>query len=265
MIGRLLSLSSLICVNLRSQNDKRDPPRDAIPHSLSSLWIQFALGCYRLSLWVCNIRLDALPSLNWALLMYLQRKWYMNGEVEENEEDLIFFIWECNGFHILGISETHAVPFFDTYLGRIEWDSAPLGSISTSISPHLILAVPPTPEHLRKIHKAATKSFTSQRPTRLVNTSIAPFVSQERNIQSCNVPHTGLVPIFSHINLEDGLLDEFWFSIFGRMSMIWDGCVSELNNRTAPLLNGHIRATFQAVGSSQSFIYSSSSLLFCSK
>ena len=105
----------------------------------------------------------------------------------------------------MGISETHAVPFFDTYLGRIERDSAPLGSISTSIPPQLIVAPTPMPEHFWKIHKATTKSFTSQRPTRLVNTSIAPFVPQERNIQSCNVPDTGLVPIFSYIDLEDGI------------------------------------------------------------
>jgi len=105
----------------------------------------------------------------------------------------------------MGISETHAVAFFDTYLGRIERYSAPLGSISTSIVPHLILAVLPTAEHFRKIHKAATKSFTSQCPTRLVNTSIAPLLSQERNIQSCNVPDTGLVPIFSYIDLEGGI------------------------------------------------------------
>ena len=109
----------------------------------------------------------------------------------------------------MGMSETHAVPFFDTYLGRIERDSAPLGSISTSIVPHLILTVLPTPEHFRKIHKAATKSFTSQRPTRLVNISIASLLSQERNIQSCNVPDTGLVPIFSHVDLEGGVFDEF--------------------------------------------------------
>ena len=188
--------------------------------------------------------------------MYLRRKWYMNGEVEENEEDLILLLnrWEYNGFHIMGISETHAVPFFDTYLGRIERDSAPLGSISTSIVPHLIWAVLPTPEHFRQIHKAATKSFTFQRPTRLVSISIAPLLSQERNIQSCNVPDTGLVPIFSYIDLEGGIWATFCVRLFGRTSMIWDGCASELNKATAPLLNGHIRATFQAVGSSQSFI-----------
>ena len=131
----------------------------------------------------------------------------MEVEVEESEEDLVLLVIMCeyNGFHIMAISEPHAVPFFDTYLGRIERDSAPLGSISTSIVPHLIWAVLPTPEHFRQIHKAATKSFTSQRPTRLVNTSIAPLVSQERNIQSCNVPDTGLVPIFSYIDLEDGI------------------------------------------------------------
>ena len=105
----------------------------------------------------------------------------------------------------MGISETHAVPFFDTYLGRIERDSAPLGSISTSIVPHLIWAVLPTPEHFRQIHKAATNSLTFQRPTRLVNTSIAPLLSQERNIQNRDVSDTGLVPMFSHINLEDGI------------------------------------------------------------
>ena len=199
--------------------------------------------------------------------MYLQRKWYMNGEVEENEEHLILLLnrWECNGFHIMGISETHAVPFFDTYLGRIERDSAPLGSISTSIVPHLIWAVLPTPEHFRQIHKAATKSFTSQRPTRLVNISIAPLLSQERNIQSCNVPDTGLVPIFSYIDLEGGIWATFCVRLFGRTSMIWDGCASELNKATAPLLNGHIRATFQAVDCCPSSIQSSSSLHSCSK
>mmetsp|Transcript_11699 Transcript_11699/g.27649 ORF Transcript_11699/g.27649 Transcript_11699/m.27649 type:complete len:93 (-) Transcript_11699:404-682(-) len=91
------------------------------------------------------------------------------------------------------------------YLGRIERDSAPLGSISASIPPQLIVAPTPMPEHFWKIHKAATKSFTSQRPTRLVNISIAPLLSQERNIQSCNVPDTGLVPIFSYIDLEGGI------------------------------------------------------------
>ena len=57
----------------------------------------------------------------------------------------------------MGISETHAVPFFDTYLGRIERGSAPLGSISTYIAPQLIVGPTPMPEHFRKIHKAATK------------------------------------------------------------------------------------------------------------
>ena len=196
--------------------------------------------------------------------MYLQRKWYMNGEVEENEEDLILLLhrWECNGFHIMGISETHAVPFFDTYLGRIERDSAPLGSISTSIVPHLIWAVLPTPEHFRQIHKAATKSFFFQRPTRLVNISIAPLLSQERYIQSCNVPDTGLVPIFSYIDLEGGIWATFCVRLFGRTSMIWDDCASELNKGNAPLLNGHIRATFQAVDSCLSSINSTSSSYF---
>ena len=163
----------------------------------------------------------------------------------------------------MGISETHAVAFFDTYLGRIERYSAPLGSISTSIVPHLILAVLPTAEHFRKIHKAATKSFTSQCPTRLVNTSIAPLLSQERNIQSCNVPDTGLVPIFSYIDLEGGIWATFCVGLFGRTSMIWDGCASELNKATAPLLNGHIRATFQAVDCCPSSIYWSTSSHFC--
>jgi hypothetical protein len=68
------------------------------------------------------------------------------------------------------------------------------------------------------------------------------------------VPDTGLVPIFSYIDLEGGIWATFCVRLFGRTSMIWDGCASELNKATAPLLNGHIRATFQAVGSSQSFI-----------
>ena len=191
----------------------------------------------------------------------------MNGDVKENEEDLILLLnrWECNGFHIMGISETRAVPFFDTYLGRIQRDSSLLGSISTSIVPHLILAVIPMPELFRKIHNATTKSFTSQRPTRLVNTSIAPLVLQERNIQSCNVPHTGLVPIFSHVDLEDGLLDDFWFLTFGWSSMFCDGCAPEFDSTTAPSLHGYIKATFQDVGSSQSFICLSSTSHSCSK
>jgi hypothetical protein len=77
------------------------------------------------------------------------------------------------------------------------------------MSPQLIVVPTPMPEHFRKIHKAATKSITSQRPTRLVNISIAPVLLQEKNIQSCNVPHTGLAPIFSHIDLEDRSLDDF--------------------------------------------------------
>ena len=144
--------------------------------------------------------------------MYLQRKWYMNGEVEENEEDLILPLnrWECNGFHIMGISETHAVPFFDTYLGRNERDSAPLGSISTSIPPQLIVAPTPMPEHFWKIHKATTKWFISQRQTRLVNTSIAPVVLQEQNIQSCIMCP---IPAWSPSSAKLTLTASFWANV----------------------------------------------------
>ena len=152
-------------------------------------------------------------------------------------------VWEYNGFRIIGTLHSKVFPFFSTYLGRIERDSAPLGSISTSIVPHLIWAVLPTPEHFRQIHKAATKSFTSQRPTRLVNISIAHLLSQETNIQSCNVPHTGLVPIFSQIDLDGIILGHCHFQIFGRFAAFCNWCASDRNKQTAPLLNGQIRAT----------------------
>ena len=174
-------------------------------------------------------------------------------------------LWEYNGFHIIDTLHSKVFPFFSTYLGRIERDSAPLGSISASSPPQLIATPTPMPKKGWKVRGGATKEVTCWHPTRLVNISIAPLLTQERNIKSCHVPQTGFVPIFSHIDLEDRSFDESWFSNFGRISMIWDGCASELNNRTIPSLHGNIKSTFQAVGSSLSFINSSSSAHSCSK
>ena len=60
-------------------------------------------------------------------------------------------MWECNGLPTQTQQSTHALPFFCIYLGRIERESSPQGSISRTIVPHLILAPVPTPENLRQI------------------------------------------------------------------------------------------------------------------
>ena len=85
----------------------------------------------------------------------------------------------------MGISETHAVPFFETYHGRIERDSAPLGSISTSIAPHLILAAIPMPKKRWKIQGGPTKEAAYWDPNRRSSASIPRVGRQKGNIKSC--------------------------------------------------------------------------------
>ena len=40
---------------------------------------------------------------------------------------LLVNVFKCNGFPPIVMSAIHILPFFDTYLGRIERDSAPMG------------------------------------------------------------------------------------------------------------------------------------------
>ena len=77
-----------------------------------------------------------------------------------------------------------------------------------------------------------------------------------------NVSHTGLVPIFSQIDLDGIILGQCQILIFGRLAAFCDWCASELNEPTAPPLHSHIRATFQAVDSCLSSINSTSSSYF---
>ena len=46
-------------------------------------------------------------------------------------------VGECNGLPTQTQQSTHALPFFGTYLGRIERESAALSPISRTIVPHL--------------------------------------------------------------------------------------------------------------------------------
>ena len=146
---------------------------------LAELSKQMTGDCHRTSAWVHTIRLEASLSLIWRRMAYLWRLWCCGGEVEENLELLVLLVivWEYNGLQTQTQQSTHALPFFSTYLVRIERESAPLYPISRTIAHHLILATVPTPEKLLQIHKALTKWSTCWHPTRRKNTSIAPVLS----------------------------------------------------------------------------------------
>ena len=151
--GRLLSQSTLMEVNLTSQNDKFYPPRDAIPHSLTSLWAQFAKLCYRSSVWMYNIRLEAFPSICWGRFMYMWRTWFHGGEVDESATLLVLLVivGEPKGFPPIEMAAIHILPFFRTYPGRTEWDSAPMCRNWRVNIDNLIVASFPTPNNLPQI------------------------------------------------------------------------------------------------------------------
>ena len=166
-------------VFLTSHHNKSYPPKMTTWDNLAEISNQMTVKCYRTSEWVHIVRVEASLSSIWRRMVYLLRKWYRGGEVEENVEVLflLVLVWECNGLPTKTQHSTHTLPFFSTYLGRIEQESAPQGSISTTIAPHLILALDPTPENLLQIHKAPTKWPTCWGQTRRRSTSTAPVVS----------------------------------------------------------------------------------------
>ena len=110
------------------QVDTFYPPRDAIPNSIAQLWTLFAGVRHIPSIWVYTIRLEALPLIVWGRFMYLRRQWHCDGDVVENVESLVLLVnvFKCNGFPTIEMSAIYIFPFFDTYLGRIERDSAPI-------------------------------------------------------------------------------------------------------------------------------------------
>ena len=146
---------------------------------LGKLSNQMTEKCYRTSKWVHTVRVEASLSSIWRRMVYLWRLWYCGGEVEENLEVLVLLVlvWEYNGLQIQTQQSTHTLPLFGTYLGRIERESAPQGSISRTIVPHLILAHVPILENLLQIHISPTKWSACWHPTRRRSTLIAPVVS----------------------------------------------------------------------------------------
>ena len=144
---------------------------------LGKLSNQMTAKCYRTSKWVHTVRVEASLSSIWRRMVYLWRLWYCGGEVEENLEVLVLLVlvWECNGLQTQTQQPTHAFPFFITYLGRIEQESAPLYPISRTIVPNL--APGPTLENSLQTHKVPTKWSACWHPTRRRTTSIAPVVS----------------------------------------------------------------------------------------
>lgn len=87
---------------------------------------------------------------------------------------------------------------------------------------------------------------------------------RERNIQSCNVPHTGLVPICSHVDVEDRFCVKVEFLIFVRMAAFYDSCANELNSTVTPSHLTCIKPACQVVKCAQSPIHLATSLLFSS-
>ena len=120
----------------------------------------------------------------------------------------------------------------------------------------------PMPKKMWQIHKAPTKWSTCWHPTRLARASITPVVSRERNIQSCNVPHTGLVLICSHIDVEDRFYDKIRLLNFWRASAFCYHRASELNNTATPPPHTPTKLSRQIVKGVQSPIYLAASLLF---
>ena len=87
---------------------------------------------------------------------------------------------------------------------------------------------------------------------------------RERNILSCNVPHTGFVPICSHIDIEDRFCDKVKFLIFEAASAFHDSFTHELNNTATPPLDTYIGAIIQAGKCVKARMKSMPSLLFVS-
>ena len=163
------------------------PPWDAIPHSLTQLWTQFAGVCYRPSVWVYTNRLEALPSMVWGRFMYLRRQWHRDGEVDEKLESLVLLVnvFKCNEFPTIEMSAIHILLFFDTYPGRIERDSAPISRNWRASIHYLIVAPIPASKQLLHVHWCPTKEATYWDPNCRSSASIALIGSQERNSKSC--------------------------------------------------------------------------------
>ena len=98
---------------------------------------------------------------------------------------LLVNVFKCNGFPSIEMSAIHILPFFDTYLGRIEWDSAPTGRNWRGNIHYLIVAPMPVPQKLLQIQQCPTKRITYCDPYRRSSASIALIGSHEGNIKSC--------------------------------------------------------------------------------
>ena len=146
----------------------------------------------------------------------------------------------------MGASETHANPFFEAYLGRIKRDSIH----------HLLVQFQHTNSQSRNQIIYFPKLNPSCKHSKCPST---PVLIQERNIKNCSVPHTGLVLIFSHIDLEDGSERHSVWTFWADVDDMRRLCIrNQQHNRTAPL-NGIIRATFRDVDRCLSSIHSTAS------
>ena len=154
--GRTFVQTVVTLVIWSFKKEKISPPKMITWDSLAVLSTQSLGKCYRTSAWVHTVRVEASLSLIWPWWACLLRKWYRGGEVEENAEVLVMLVivWGCNGLPTQTQQSTHALPFFSTYLGRIERESAPLCRIARTIAHSLILTPVTIPENLRQMHRA---------------------------------------------------------------------------------------------------------------
>ena len=154
---------------------------------MTQLWTLFAGVCYRSSLWVYTIRLEALPSMVWGRFMYLRRQWHRDGEVDEKLESLVLLVnvFKYNWFPTIEMSAIHILLFFDTYPGRIERDSAPTVRNWRANIHNLIVAPIPMRIKIDLFYRCTTKQTAYWDPNRRSSISIALIGSHEGNIQSC--------------------------------------------------------------------------------
>ena len=209
-----------------------------------------------LQAWMYNIRLEAFPSICWGRFMYMWRIWFHGGEVDESATlfVLLVIVGEPKGFPPIEMAAIHIIPFFRTYLGRTEWDSASMCRNWRVNIDNLIVASFPTPTIYRR-------SWDDPRKKTLTRTETAGAVHQSLQLgdwkEISKVVKNCVLACFPTLSISTSRTESWRDSVLdflGRCRSSAMGCASELNKATISSLNIYTRSIFHAVNSCPSSI-----------